>query len=88
MKFHYGETAAVRQSAGSICCPGWRFRALGFHAQKMDRGPSTRGARKNILTQSGPPPFDENAILAKVGDGKTVLKFKNNDVIFSQGDQS
>jgi CRP-like cAMP-binding protein len=40
------------------------------------------------MTESVIPPFDANDFLAKVGDGKTVLKFKKNDVIFSQGDHA
>jgi CRP-like cAMP-binding protein len=31
-------------------------------------------------------PFDVNEFLAKVGDGKSVLRFRKNEVIFSQGD--
>uniref|UniRef100_Q07KE9 Transcriptional regulator, Crp/Fnr family n=1 Tax=Rhodopseudomonas palustris (strain BisA53) TaxID=316055 RepID=Q07KE9_RHOP5 len=40
------------------------------------------------MTKGMTSPFDANDFLAKVGDGKAVLKFKKNDVIFSQGDHA
>jgi CRP/FNR family cyclic AMP-dependent transcriptional regulator len=30
--------------------------------------------------------FDPKLFLAKVGEGKTILKFDNNQVVFAQGD--
>ena len=31
-------------------------------------------------------PFDPKIFLAKVGDGKTVSKYKKDQIVFSQGD--
>ena len=30
--------------------------------------------------------FDPKVFLAKVGDGKTIAKYRKNQVVFSQGD--
>jgi CRP-like cAMP-binding protein len=38
------------------------------------------------LAKSARNEFDPQAFLAKVGDGKTVLTFQKNEVVFSQGD--
>ena len=31
-------------------------------------------------------PFDPNKFLAKVGDGKTILTYRKNQIVFSQGE--
>jgi CRP/FNR family transcriptional regulator, cyclic AMP receptor protein len=38
------------------------------------------------MSDTEKPPFDLQTYFAKVGEGKSILKFKKNDIIFSQGD--
>jgi CRP-like cAMP-binding protein len=39
-----------------------------------------------MANKSGKEPFDPQAFLAKVGAGKTISKFRMNQIIFSQGE--
>jgi CRP/FNR family transcriptional regulator, cyclic AMP receptor protein len=41
---------------------------------------------KAVLKKGGNPSFDAKNFLAKVGEGKTILKYHKGQVIFSQGD--
>ena len=41
----------------------------------------TRFVRKRIRA-----PFDPKKFLAKVGDGKTILHYRKNQIVFSQGE--
>src|SRR5579863_5111651 len=38
------------------------------------------------MTKAAKSLFDPKLFLAKVGEGKTILKFDKNNVVFSQGD--
>jgi CRP/FNR family cyclic AMP-dependent transcriptional regulator len=57
-----------------------------------ERGQACRRYRPFGLTEqamankSGKEPFDPQAFLAKVGAGKTISKFRMNQIIFSQGE--
>ena len=38
------------------------------------------------MAKNGPPSFDVEKVLAKVGKGKTIRSLKKGDTIFSQGE--
>jgi CRP/FNR family transcriptional regulator, cyclic AMP receptor protein len=42
--------------------------------------------RKRSVRKRIEAPFDPNKFLAKVGDGKTILTYRKNQIVFSQGE--
>jgi CRP/FNR family transcriptional regulator, cyclic AMP receptor protein len=42
-------------------------------------------ASKRLATKR-PPPFDPKSFLAKIGEGRTISRYRRNEVVFSQGD--
>jgi CRP/FNR family transcriptional regulator, cyclic AMP receptor protein len=42
--------------------------------------------RRHLMNRNASPPFDPKVFLAKVGKGRTLVDYKKNQQIFSQGD--
>jgi CRP-like cAMP-binding protein len=40
----------------------------------------------DMASQKNPTPFDPKAFLARVGEGKTILEYRKDQVVFAQGD--
>ena len=54
------------------------------------RGQTPQGAKAHV-TNTAPAnhvPFDPNTFLAKVGEGRSIVDYRKNQVVFSQGDKA
>src|SRR6478752_5343681 len=40
----------------------------------------------SVMAMKAAPVFDPRALLAKVGDGRTISKYRKNQIVFSQGE--
>jgi CRP-like cAMP-binding protein len=44
------------------------------------------GQRSGVVAKKGRASFDPKKFLARVGDGKTITKYKKDEIVFTQGD--
>ena len=52
----------------------------------MVRCASHRGTKPDMPTNTNQAIFDPKEFLSKVGEGKTILEFRKDEVVFAQGD--
>jgi CRP-like cAMP-binding protein len=61
-----------------------------MRTDKSRKGQTPQGA--NVRATKPPPanhaPFDPDAFLAKVGDGRSIVEYRKNRVVFAQGDKA
>jgi CRP/FNR family transcriptional regulator, cyclic AMP receptor protein len=57
-------------------------------ANKGALGGDPRGTPNVIMTPKQKQLFDPKLFLAKVGEGRTIAKYRKNQVVFSQGDRA
>src|SRR6266850_2403088 len=55
------------------------------YANKV-RSSGTRGTEGRVMAIRPRPSFDPKSFLAKVGEGRTVSKYRKDQIVFSQGD--
>ena len=58
--------------------------APGTLAGRFESIRSLRQAKSLVMATKRP--FDSKSFLAKVGEGRTICKYRKDDVVFSQGD--
>jgi CRP/FNR family transcriptional regulator, cyclic AMP receptor protein len=44
------------------------------------------GAGTRVVATKRKPPFDPKSFLAKIGEGRTISKYRKDEIVFSQGD--
>jgi CRP/FNR family cyclic AMP-dependent transcriptional regulator len=58
--------------------------------EKNRRGqtPQSTKVRATHTVPAKPVPFDPNTFLAKVGEGRSIVEYRKNRVVFAQGDKA
>src|SRR5579872_5133224 len=72
----------------NVCKFDHKKRPEGWYTWRLLRHPSQEDPLKDRLqpVDSAKPPFDSANFLAKVGGGRTIIKYRTGQKIFAQGE--